>query len=118
MNDKELADRIVALGVGTAILDDMYGWRYKAPGSHEEIEAIYFVRDWRVAGAMMEKVDSVYLEALVAPMNLPDSWQAQASMDAMPTKWIVHQSSGPRAINEVCVEALDERGHRMECDER
>ena len=58
MNDKELADRVVALGVGITA-DGKYGlpdWkRYLYAAKH-------FVRDWRVAGALLERL--VYEELL------------------------------------------------------
>ena len=52
MNDKELADKVVALGVGRTFPTDPNIWYmpdYTATG------ATRFVRDWRVAGALMEK---------------------------------------------------------------
>ena len=86
MNDKELADRFEqVLGFNPV---DMFGDDWDT--------------DWRVAGALMEKVDSIYPEKLV-----DEQWQVQASMDAMPTEWIVNESL-PRAIIEACCEALDE----------
>ncbi len=98
MTDKELADKIVALGVGEGPNN------YVAYSLNEALRnwqpPNYFVRDWRVAGALMEKVDSTYPEKLI-----DDSWQVQASMDATPTEWITNESL-PRAINEACVEAI------------
>ena len=106
MNDKELADKVVALGVGSADITVAFLGKYHAPDTYASpISADNFVRDCRVAGALMEKVDSVYVEALLSPGNAPDKWQVQASMDAMPTEWVVNESL-PRAIIEACCEAL------------
>ena len=107
MTDQELADRIVALGVGRAnqIYPDALGRFYQIDPDADwqtSVNETKFVRDWRVAGAMMEKCDSVY------PDKLTDGrWQAMASINAMPSKWIMDESL-PRAINEACCEALGE----------
>ncbi len=58
MNDQELADAVVALGVGRTDGE----WsdltpRYIAPNSSGWHGADGFVRDWRVAGALMEKLE-------------------------------------------------------------
>ena len=112
MNDKELADAVVALGIGTQVdypkSSDGVGFYHTPEDDCGESDGVYsklFVRDWRVAGALTKMVDAVYIEALFSPGNLPDKWQVQASMDAMPTEWIVNESP-PRAIIEACVEAL------------
>lgn len=97
MNDKELADKVVALGV----LDGGNDQYYAHLGINERhLSAKEFVRDWRVAGALMEKVDSIYPEKLI-----DERWQVQASLDAMPTEWLTNESL-PCAITEACVEAL------------
>ena len=88
--DIELADRIVASGVGVkdAFRSSMYslglfeGVRYEA----EE-----FVRDWRVAGAMMEKL--MFEKGIWLDIE-PDGCAYRESGDL------------PRAINEACAEAL------------
>lgn len=62
MNDGELADAVVALGVGRIDLTPHFGttaWsdgtpRYVAPNCTGWHGAYGFVRDWRVAGAVME----------------------------------------------------------------
>ena len=59
MDDKELADRVVALGVGRCVLDKYY---VRSPDGdvaqpHEQRTIAGFVRDWRVAGALMEKYE-------------------------------------------------------------
>ena len=98
MNDKELADAVVALGVGCN--GQVPGGYYFDHGRCYLGMSDRFVRDWRVAGALMEEVDSCYPEKLIN-----ESWQVQASMDAMPTEWIQNESL-PRAIIEACVVAL------------
>ena len=105
MNDKELADRVVALGVGeflpSRLNNGIYVRSYDEYGMDHDAEPDnVFVRDWRVAGALMEKVDSIYPEKLI-----DERWQVQASLDAMPTEWLTNESL-PRAIIEACCEAL------------
>jgi len=108
MNDKELADRVVELGVAKRFPDEKEWWIYSLNdiGPNGQI-ARQFVRDWRVAGALMEKAEAVYLEALVQDCleSVGSAWQAQTSINAMPTEWI-DSISAPRAIIEACVEAL------------
>ena len=62
MNDQELADKVVALGVGHTKED--YGKVCYVPPDgddyHDILSAFGFVRNWRVAGALMEKL-SVHL---------------------------------------------------------
>ncbi len=98
--DTELANRIVALGVGEK--DDATEYCYSITRSLW-MPVKRFVNDWRVAGALMEKVDSCYPEKLI-----DGRWQVQASMAAMPidTEWAVSESL-PRAICEACVETLE-----------
>jgi len=107
MNDKELADAVVALGIGTQVdypkSSDGVGFYHTPEDDCGESDGVYstlFVRDWRVAGALMEKVDSCYPEKLI-----DEQWQVTASMDCMPTEWIQNDSL-PRAIIEASVEAL------------
>lgn len=117
MNDKELADKVVALGVGYTAPHGTNGWTAEAcddcynVGSlkDDDIARDYtykkphgFVRDWRVAGALMEK----------CPYGV-DVWKAKKGWDVQ-----AHGMSGddpgnandeslPRAIIAACVEALD-----------
>ena len=107
-NDKELADKVVALGVGKfrpAINEDgihvrsydMYQINYN------ELHTSKFVRDWRVAGALMEKCKRIdarqpnddgpwNVHVYNGPNKYGDSWKVE---------------SLPRAIIEACVEALE-----------
>lgn len=106
MNDKELADRIVALGVGFSRItygkaDHRYGPDDSTPWA--------FVRDWRVAGALMEKMSTV--DELHAPlMRVID----KAGADA----YLRGKGPLPRAIIEACSERLffsssGDRGHEL-----
>ena len=105
MNDKELADKVVALGVGKFLPAKLGKIHLRSEDGYSigflDSSVSEFVRDWRVAGALMEKVDSCYPEKLI-----DERWQVQASMNAMPTEWLVNKSL-PRAIIEACCEALE-----------
>ena len=61
MNDKELADRVVALGVGIKSNRGMSEYShnlYDFPGNPYPVCDDVFVRDWRVAGALLETCES------------------------------------------------------------
>ena len=71
MNDKELADKVVALGVGSNYskgegrrMPEMDGPQTMGPYTDE-----VFVRDWRVAGALMEKCGQCEVNQLSAPLE-------------------------------------------------
>jgi len=109
MNDKELADAVVALGVGQKDPHQKI-LPYQAPDSNEWDEDELFVRDWRVAGALMEMwaedqqhefdIGSDKGLFYCAPQAPDDySWNSVC--------WIQNESL-PRAIIEACVEALGE----------
>ena len=95
MNDKELADR-VSIILGAKHCDGPFPDNWYFPD--QEIEKYLgfndaaLVRDWRVAGAMMEKVcedgETAWIDLVENRLN---PWQ----------------ESLPRAINEACVEALE-----------
>ena len=93
MSDKELAERVVALGAGKKIDSIYYSWGQQAGK---------FVRDWRVAGALMEKCLSV--EFITVRRTGERSAVARAGG---PTSDAVDLSL-PRAICEACVEALEQ----------
>lgn len=109
MNDKELADKVVELGVGnkenaaTAIHHiPINGVFYYGIGGTNELVEQEFVRDWRVAGALAEQVEEFYVERLT-----DKRWQVQAHKEIVYVNapWIENESL-PRAISEACVEAL------------
>jgi len=104
MNDKELADRIVALGVGEVgakhrigaygIFD---GWEWSWNMEY------HFVRDWRVSGALMERCDAG--EVLIWQQKYTkatDVWIVETEIQDADAR----NESLPRAIIEACVEAL------------
>ncbi len=95
MNDKELADRIVAVGVGYLAPVDLYGIPLAAS---ERATAKRFVRDWRVAGALMERV-------MDATKDRNKAW-AMINPQGAWISWMVQPISLPRAIIEACVSAL------------
>ena len=102
MNDKELADAVVALEVGESTLGDR-GELYRYDGSEfswsfDDV-AETFVRDWRVAGALIER-------ALNATECRRAVWR-----DIDPQgDWIglTKPISVSRAIIEACVSALSD----------
>ena len=99
MIDKELADRVVALGVGQCQHGKWYGY------DHSGDTAGLFVRDWRVAGALMEKVDAHFIEKLTDVM-----WAVRSDKpygEGKTREWYENESL-PRAIIEACVEALED----------
>ncbi len=103
MNDKELADKVVALGIG---LSQIAGGMPLYSIDHGSIwlRANEFLRRWGVAGALMEKVkrtDARY------PIENNGSWNVHAynGPNKYGDSW--KQECLPRAIIEACVEALD-----------
>jgi hypothetical protein len=98
MNDKDLADRIVALGIL-----DLLGWSRVGLLDYE------IVSDWRVVGALMERCGGIYAH------NEPhiNGWWAYVETDKavrMPvTNGKVENDSLPRAICEACVAALEDK---------
>ena len=99
MTDQELADKVVALGA------DQCGNEYRWLRA-DVVDSLLdedFVRDWRVAGALMEKVHHI--------QKTTNSWD-QTVIIAAPERpgkdqiYIVVEESTTRAITEACVEAL------------
>lgn len=108
MNDTELAERLERLGIQP--LELIYTVR------GEEIRhwaAPYdFVRDWRVAGAMMEKAIDNNCIVDCALIGRTDAYTMRGPYvaECNTDKKLGHVVDGdniPRAINEACVEALD-----------
>lgn len=102
--DKELADAVVALGVGQKD-EHQKILPYQAPMDIDGqwSEANEFVRDWRVAGALMEKTKDHILI-----YESCDQWHVgwDLDQDGCPV-CEVHNEPLPRAIIEACVEALN-----------
>ena len=90
MTDKELADRIVAFGVGGSVSDGTYRLNLK---HNEVLTQNKFVRDWRVAGALMEMcvAQRIHLVPIIKSATVR----------------LVRNESLPRAINEACSEVLE-----------
>ena len=96
MTDQELADELVAAGIGqTAAPPNEHLYLPMAAPVTVEM----FVRDWRVSGAATEKVDSLYIDKLS-----DGHWEVQAILNTMPTELMVDKSL-PRAINMACMAA-------------
>ena len=83
LNDKELADRVVAHGIK----------RPAALFGHPQPTNYALVRDWQVAGALIERCEAHCVD-----------WD-----DLEPRHWrhLLLASNTPRAIIEACCEALD-----------
>ncbi len=114
MNDKELAEKAVTLGVGAKddVGDYVVTGTWYADG--EPCIAERFVRDWRVAGALMEKTikdDRIDLHCVSGSwMPCLGRFGACVASSATPTYGVYLDRSSeslPRAIIEACVEALD-----------
>ena len=92
MSDQELADAIVALGVATIDTPphERSGWR--VDNRWITNDPAIFVRDWRVTGALMEKMSLAELSDLFDLLRFAVLAGENESL--------------PRAINEACVEAL------------
>ena len=99
MNDKELADAVVALGVGSHDLGypaNLSTHGYAIGG--QVMSIITFTTDWRVAGALMEMVRTrgEVTKRVLLWINL------MRDIRRIP----VNAESLPRAIIEACVSAL------------
>ena len=107
MTDKELAEKVIALGVGEHHIPLSTGSvRIDAPGCHENYSVLgpsEFVRDWRVAGALMEKENEIEIRCVAWLNRDPGSgWDVNIGDLYNP----VNGDPLPRAIIEACVEAL------------
>ena len=104
MTDQELADKVIAVKVGYQgtypLSKDGVGF-YHEPDEGQGMCAEYFVRDWRVAGRMMEKTLSVEFITVSRTGEFSAVARASKTADAV-------DESLPRAIIEACVEALND----------
>ena len=111
MNDKELADKVVALGV--------LGW-FETVDGHDgslmtfagvgPIATRLALRDWRVAGALMELGQAHFIEKVT-----DTKWAVRSDKpygEGKTREWYGNESL-PRAIIEACVEALGEDKKRI-----
>lgn len=106
MTDKELADKVVALGVG----DEKHPTQEYRLGNQYQFgyfgwtPAKRFVRDWRVAGTLIEKVPNG------VQTHFDQNWYAFAISPKTGDPTNHYRGDGPspvRAIIEACVEALE-----------
>ena len=114
MNDKELADAVVALGVASFYQGsyELHNWRGKF------FIAEGFVVGWRVAGALMERVVMLEVDQSLIGSEPGERQQILVGANGGAPYWCdiptmkasldVSRSSDslPRAIIEACVEAL------------
>ena len=102
MTDKELADKIVALGVGKKSEPHMFGdYMVVNKAFPYRMETEYFVRDWRVCGALIEKCQKIYIEYI----GDPEQTVYARSRDNRTWDWLSGESV-PRMVSEACVIAL------------
>lgn len=119
MTDQELADKIIELGVGK-VYRAINGDAYEPPNPFRVLgadvrcyPAKQFVRDWRVAGAMMEKWSVNDLREL--EIGIDEKGLHYCTCIHTPVKnwetasWSANESL-PRAIIEACCEALNDYG--------
>ena len=101
MNDQELARQIVA-HLGGDGPNNYAAYSIVIDGIAHWMPAEKFVRDWCVAGAMMEKQGNGIEYALIV-----DKWEASYTYEESSFKQniIVLNESLPRALNEACAEA-------------
>lgn len=109
MNDKELADAVVALGVGYSephniitTAGDYWLHQSEEQQNLRRMSAFGFVTDWRVAGALMERIDGELLIWLQKYSGRTDVWIVEPEKQDADAR----NESLPRAIIEACVEAL------------
>lgn len=107
MTDQELADKVVALGVITkdSFRHDMYSLQ-SPDGQFVGIryEAKEIVRDWHVAGAMIEKcIGGTAPRHRIGECFYSPDYGFRFSLYG---ELLTDSESLPRAINEACCEAL------------
>ena len=107
MDPKVLAEALVEAGV--LVKDETIkpgrAWKYYLPDYPDLLYGcVAAITDWRVAGALMEKVSCVELAVLV---NMSE-WQAMAFPPDDFEAFEVINESAPRAIIEACVAALED----------
>jgi hypothetical protein len=129
MNDKELADKVVALGVAAKAPCEKEWWLYYTPEIVPGLTAKNFVRDWRVAGALMERCQQnahelaintawerfsmfmmvqIRYEPYLAPELANPSMFMMVQIRYEP--YLAPELANPRAVIEACVEALEDSG--------
>jgi hypothetical protein len=105
MDDKTLADAVVALGIKKLMLKqpsgESYTWTYQPQPDNE------FVRDPRVAMALMEKIDftEIWMQEFATDHSIVWVVKANPHYHKDPLESV--DESLPRAIILACVEALN-----------
>jgi len=98
--DKELADRVVALGVLEWNSDE---GMYFCFAPFMALSAEQVVRDWQLAGALMESVDAIETQPLISiEGGKVEVYCCYSGIDSTSTN-----DSLPRAIIEACCEVLE-----------
>ena len=107
MTDQELADKVVSLGVGKYgtnafwVVDPTCAWdQLDGPMSSE-----LFVRDWRVAGALLERCQLASITVDIDAFHAVP-FVSVSSMNGKCDNSVDITESLPRAITEACCEAL------------
>ena len=115
MNDRELADLLVALGIGDKLTlpEPHFGYAYQFPAGEPDNGCLFltdesFVCDWRVVGAVMEHFPKIEYQwgddydCVYVSFEGDDLGHLAICIDT---------DSLPRALCEACVKALQlERG--------
>ena len=111
MNDKELADKVAdILGAKHCQGPFSDNWYFPDHGIEQYLgfSDEMLVRDWRVAGALMEKC--IYIDISLGATEDGDEWGARAaatSIDSFEENYSYGDCNPmSRAIIEACVEAL------------
>ena len=104
MEDRELADKIIELGVGSQSplpksCDGVGFYTIEDDGMCAEL----FVIDWRVAGALLESVDGTWCANHFDEVGLLTDYYT-----ALVNTHRGRNKSLPRAITEACCEALSD----------
>lgn len=108
MTPEQLADEIVALGIGSTSRAGHYTFYHLPPDSGTQAElaisADLFTSDWRVAGAMIERTQGVMIDRF----GFHGPWAVLASNGLRYSLETIKGDNLPRAINEACAAALRE----------
>lgn len=103
MNDKELADKVVALGIGSKCKLGLYDL---FPGSRP-FTYTEFIRDWQIVGALMEKCRLVEITKQLNETHwLVRAFPEHGQLDETIGISVAVNKLLPRAIIEACCEAL------------
>jgi len=112
-DDKELADKVVALGVARKWKEGVTpgGYKLEGRGGSFWIDPHTFVRDWRVAGVLIEKC--VEIDLLVEVFT-DQHGQKRCVVNKFTSDDVVQVcdtvgDQHSRAITEACIEALGEK---------